>query len=83
LRLAGGDAQAQMAPMDLRLTVILLVVSLAATGFAGWRGARPPDVVKGPRMIPWRFLMVLFAALTFLLLVHLGTLGGAPRPGPV
>jgi hypothetical protein len=71
-----------MAPMDLRLTLILLALSLAVTGFAGWRGARPPDLVRGPRMIPWRFLMVLAAALSFLLLVHLATLGGAPRPQP-
>lgn len=72
-----------MAPVDLRLTLILLALSLAATGFAGWRGARLPDPTRGPRMIPWRLLMVLFAAFAFLLLVHVGTLGGAPRPAPV
>jgi hypothetical protein len=30
-------------------------------GFAGWRGARPPDLMRGPRLIPWRPIMV-FAA---------------------
>ena len=29
--------------------------------FAGWRGARPPNLRRGPRMVPWRFLMVLSA----------------------
>lgn len=66
--------------MDLRLTLILLVASLALTAFAGWRGARPPDLIKGPRMVPWRFLMVLGAALAMLLLIHLATLGGVNRP---
>ena len=62
-------------------TLILLAATLTLTVFAGWRGARPPDVVRGPRMMPWRFLMLLGGALTFLLLIHVGTLAGAPRPG--
>lgn len=65
--------------MDLRLTLILLAASLALTVFAGWRGAQPPDLIKGPRMIPWRFLMILGAALAMLLLIHLATLGGMTR----
>jgi hypothetical protein len=36
--------------------------SAALAAFAGWRGALPPNPMKGPRMIPWRFLMVLGAA---------------------
>lgn len=66
--------------MDLTTTLILLAVALAATLFTGWRGARPPDPWKGPRMVPWRFLMVGAAALALLLLVHLATLFGADRP---
>ena len=67
-------------PMSLSVTLGLLVAALAFTAFAGWRGARPPDLVKGPRMAPWRFLMILSAALAMLLVIHLGTLAGMERP---
>jgi hypothetical protein len=67
--------------MTLTLTLILLTASLALAVFAGWRGALPPNVVKGPRMAPWRFLMLLGGALTVLLLIHVGTLLGVQRPG--
>ena len=33
-------------------------------------------------MMPWRFLMLLFGALAFFLLIHLATLMGVQRPGP-
>lgn len=47
-----------------------IAVALAAlAGFAGWRGARPPDLMKGPRMIPWRPIMVLAATGAILFLV--------------
>ncbi len=65
--------------MDLTVTLILLAAALGATLFCGWRGARPPDPMKGPRMIPWRFLMIGAAALALLLLIHLATLLGAQR----
>lgn len=66
--------------MSQSLTLILLALSAAVALFAGWRGARPPDLNKGPRMIPWRFLMLAASALAVLLLIHLAaTLGGAPR----
>ncbi|MNE08796.1 hypothetical protein D3C80_1014550 [compost metagenome] len=57
--------------MDAVLTLILLIVSIAVVVFAGWRGSRPPDITRGPRMAPWRFIMLLSAALAFLLLIHL------------
>ena len=66
--------------MDLKTTLILLAASIAVAVFAGWRGAQPPNLLKGPRMVPWRFVMVLAAALVMLLVIHLATLGGAPRP---
>lgn len=65
--------------MDLTVTLILLAIALGATLFCGWRGARPPDPIRGPRMIPWRFLMIGAAALALLLLSHLATLLGAQR----
>lgn len=36
--------------------------------FAGWRGARPPNPMKGPRMIPWRAIMVFAAAFALIFL---------------
>jgi hypothetical protein len=66
--------------MSLPLTLVLLAAALALTVFAAWRGALPPNPLKGPRMIPWRFLMILAAALTMLLLIHLTGLFGAERP---
>lgn len=69
--------------MDLSLTLTLLAVSVAVAVFSGWRGARPPDLSKGPRMAPWRFIMLVAAALAFLLLIHLAsTLGGRTYPTP-
>lgn len=72
-------SSATPAAMTLSMTLILLAASLALTLLAGWRGARPPDPRKGPRMIPWRFLMLAGAALALLLLIHLTTLFGAER----
>ena len=52
--------------------------------FAGWRGARPPDFRKGPRMIPWRPLMAAAATASLIFLVHLvnlmGVTTGQARP---
>ena len=43
-------------------TLFAIGIGLAGrAGFAGWRGARPPNLMKGPRMIPWRPIMVLAA----------------------
>jgi len=48
--------------MDSRTLLALGAGLLVITAFAGWRGARPPNPHKGPRMIPWRFIMALSAA---------------------
>lgn len=68
-----------MTPVSLTLTLWLLSISLIVCVFAGWRGARPSLFLK-PRMVPWRFIMLLAGAMTFLLLVHLGALFGFARP---
>ena len=65
----------------MTLTLSLLAASLVVAVFAGWRGARPVDLVKGPRMAPWQFIMLLSAAFAFLLAIHVGTLMGFHRPG--
>lgn len=62
--------------MEMPLTLGLIAALLAAAVFCGWRGARPPDPMKGPRMTPWRAMMLLSAALAMILLIHAATLAG-------
>lgn len=69
--------------MDVPTTLAALVASLALTVFAGWRGARPPDFRRGPRMMPWRPLMAAAATAVLLLLVHLVNLFGVTTGPPV
>jgi len=64
--------------MSMTVTLALLAVSVAMTALSAWRGGLPPDIIRGPRMIPWRFLMILFAALAMLLVIHVAALLGAP-----
>ncbi|RZJ97072.1 MAG: hypothetical protein EON88_04340 [Brevundimonas sp.] len=66
--------------MSLSVTLSLIAGVLAFTLFAAWRGARPLNVLKGPRMAPWRFMMLMGAAVLMLLLIHVATLLGAERP---
>ena len=69
--------------MTPSLTLTLLAAAIAVAVFSGWRGARPPDLSKGPRMMPWRFIMLVAGALSFLLLIHLvSTLSGRTFPTP-
>jgi hypothetical protein len=64
--------------MDLQSTILALVAAVAITVFCGWRGARRWTVVEGPRLIPWRFIMlVAFACSLYLVkqaltLAHIG-----------
>ncbi len=65
--------------MSMTLTLALLAGALITAVFCGWRGARPSNFLK-PRMVPWRFIMLLAGALAFLLMIHVGTLLGVqPR----
>jgi len=69
--------------MDLGATLGISAAALALAVLAGWRGARPPDLSRGPRLIPWRWLMLLSATLGLLALAHAASLvgfGGAGRP---
>jgi hypothetical protein len=56
--------------MDLSPTLWLLATCVATALFAGWRGARLPDLRRGPRLVPWRFLMMLSACGALVLAVH-------------
>lgn len=62
--------------MSLGQTLALLGAAAALAVFSGWRGARKPDLFRGPRLIPWRAIMLTSAALALLLLVHLVNLLG-------
>ena len=64
--------------MPLNLTLILTAVFAAFTVFCAWRGGRPPDFRRGPRMVPYGMLMVLSAGATILMIVHLVNLMGVP-----
>lgn len=54
-------------PVTLAITVGLTLFAV----FCGWRGSRPPDPARGPRMIPYRFLMLLTTVFILGFLIHL------------
>jgi hypothetical protein len=62
--------------MTFASTLIVLGLAGALCVFAGWMGARPPDLRRGPRMTPWRPIMVAAAVVAMLMLVHLLNLAG-------
>lgn len=62
--------------MTLPATLAVLAALAAIALFCGWRGARPPDLIRGPRMVPWRLLMVSASAGVLIFLVHLVNLLG-------
>lgn len=62
--------------MDLPVTLALTAACLVLAVFAGWRGARPPNFHKGPRLMPWRFIMILMAAVALYLAAHVLNLLG-------
>jgi Kef-type K+ transport system membrane component KefB len=62
--------------MDLTLTIIAATAFLILAVFCGWRGARPINVLRGPRMVPWRPLMMVCVVGLMLMLVHLANLLG-------
>ena len=62
--------------MDLPLTLAASVTLLVLAAVFGWLGARPIDVLKGPRMVPWRPLMMICVVSLMLMIVHLVNLLG-------
>lgn len=62
--------------MDMSLTLMIAAGLLGLVVFAGWRGARPPNPHRGPRLIPWRFIMLVAAACLLPVLVHVASLLG-------
>jgi hypothetical protein len=47
--------------MEWTVTLGLMAFFVAFGVLCGWLGARPPNVARGPRMVPWRFMMMLAA----------------------
>jgi hypothetical protein len=62
--------------MDMPFTLMISAGLLGLVLFAGWRGARPPNPHRGPRLMPWRFIMLAAAASLLPLLVHVASLLG-------
>jgi hypothetical protein len=67
--------------MDLPLTLTLAAISLSIAVVCGWLGARAPNPKKGPRMMPYRAIMLLSGALFLILLPHIASLLGVELPG--
>ena len=62
--------------MDFQATAIAAAVGALFTALCGWLGARPPNLHRGPRLLPYRLMMVLGATFVILMLVHLVNLAG-------
>jgi hypothetical protein len=60
--------------MSVTVTLVLTLSGVLLTTLFGWLGARPPRDPTRPRMVPWRFLMLIVAALTILIAAHLVSL---------
>ncbi len=69
--------------LDLPLTAILAVVCLLIAAGSGYMGAKMPDPKRGPRMVPWRFVMLLAVLAVLVLAVHLLTLLGLKHDQPM
>ena len=52
--------------MTVPPNILLAAACAILAAVAGWRGARPPNPHRGPRLVPWRFIMVLAAAIAIL-----------------
>lgn len=74
--------QSEACRLPLVPTLVAFGAALALAAFFGWRGSRLPDPIKGARLLPHRFLMLLSAAVAVLLLVHLVNLAGVPTGRP-
>ena len=67
--------------MTAGLLFAIALAFAALAGFAGWRGARPPNPMKGPRMIPWRPIMVVCATAAILCFATAERMAGFMPPG--
>ena len=56
--------------MTLPLSLGIAGLALALTVLFGWLGARPARPLAPPRLIPWRFLMLIAFVAVIAMLVH-------------
>jgi hypothetical protein len=66
--------------MSWTVTLIFAAITLAVVVGCGWRGAQAPDPRRGPRLFPYRLVMVLATAFLFALIVHMAGLAGLSPP---
>ena len=64
--------------MTLPVTAALAGMFLVLTVLFGWRGAKASRPLSAPRMVPWRFLMLLAFTGMVAMLVHVVTLFREP-----
>jgi hypothetical protein len=76
MTLADRPPVGHLAGMSLTTTLVAALALVALAVFAGWRGAQPPDLAKGVRMVPWRGVMLTASLGAMLLLVHVINLLG-------
>jgi Kef-type K+ transport system membrane component KefB len=62
--------------MDLPVTAAAALLFLILAVLFGWFGARPINVLKGPRLVPWRPMMMICVVGLMLMMVHLVNLLG-------
>jgi hypothetical protein len=62
--------------MDLPITLAATILFLVLAVVFGWLGARPINVLKGPRLMPWRPMMMVCVVGLMLMMVHLINLLG-------
>jgi hypothetical protein len=66
--------------MSWTATLIFAVATLAVVLGCGWRGAQAPNPRRGPRLFPYRLVMLLASALLFVLIVHMAGMAGLLPP---
>jgi len=57
--------------MSLGVTGAVAAVALLVAVFCAWRGSKPAPLVGHPRMVPWRFIMLVAAVAVMVSLVHI------------
>ncbi len=62
--------------LEIWPTVAITVTAALLATLFGWLGARKPDPRRGPRLMPWRLLMLIAAAVVLMMVVHLVNLAG-------
>jgi hypothetical protein len=65
-----------MRRMDWTITLSLTALFVVLTALCAWRGAQPPNLAKGPRLVPWRMLMLFAAFGVIVLAAHILSLAG-------